>query len=344
MFQPQYTISHTTLEYISNISKKLAELNLLTIPQELLRHIRKQCRLALTHFSTEIEGNKLSQEEVIEVIEHHKTFGLKRDELEVRNYFTLLEKLPIYCKKYTGKLSKELILLFHSQCMKDIVEDDFLHTYRTTQNAIYDAQTSKLVYLPPEAKDVMQLMEDLCEWINTSDINPFILSSIFHNQSVTIHPFIDGNGRVARIISLYILYSRGYNLCNIIPIDRYYATDRARYYLMLQLNYSHNYYFGRNNTNFTPWIEYYLEGIYETLAATLNQVETCTIENILFNNRQDKTIQLLRKKKFITASEYAKMFFISTRMATRDLCQLVQWKKVVVIGKGRATKYILLLK
>src|SRR3989338_11454318 len=119
MFEPKYTISHKTLEYISTISKKLTELNLLTIPQEVLRHIRKQCQIALTHFSTEIEGNRLSHEQVSDVIEHNKTFGLKRDEREVRNYFTLLEKLPIYRKKYAGKVRNELIWLFHAHIMKN---------------------------------------------------------------------------------------------------------------------------------------------------------------------------------------------------------------------------------
>lgn len=340
MFQPRYSIADAFLLRISNIERLTAKLNTLTIPKEVLEHIKKQCKVALTHFSTQIEGNQLSMEQVSGVVEQNKKYGMKRDEREVKNYFNLLEQIPSFIKQFKGEISKELILNCHTFVEKGIVEDKMLGNFREVQNAIYEAGTNRLVYLPPEPKDVLDLVESLCEWVNTTKIHPILLAAIFHNQFITIHPFIDGNGRVARIISLYMLDSHGYLWKEIVPIDRYYASDRGRYYSMLQSEYSHNYYEGRANADFSEWIDYYAQGIEKILEKTINQAQLYCKQNILLNNRQEKIINYLESNPFITAQQYAHKFEISTRMASRDLKQLVEWEKLAVIGKARSTKYI----
>ena len=280
-------------------------------------------------------------EQVSGVVEKNKTFGLIRDEKEVKNYFRLLEQIPGLMKKYDKKINQQLILECHSNMLSGIVERNLLGKFRDVQNAVYEAGSGRLVYLPPEKDDVRPLIDDLCKWTSEAKIHPIILAGIFHNQFVTIHPFVDGNGRCARFLTLYLLDSLGYNWKQIVPIDRYYADNRNLYYEMLQQDYQHNYYYGRNETNFTKWIEYYVSGIRIVLEGTINQAELYKTRNILINNRQAKILKYLKDNKSITSVQYAKRFGISTRMAARDLKQLTEWENLSVIGMARATKYFL---
>lgn len=341
MFKPQYTISDATTTAIAEVERLTAHLKYSAIPDEVLKHIRKECLVALTHFSTQIEGNKLSLEQVSGVVEKQKTYGLLRDEEEVRNYFQLLGKTPRLMHQHGKKMSVELIRQCHEILLKDMDLKSLSGKLRTVQNAVYESGTSKLVYLPPEPRDVTPLTQDLCDWANQSKGHPIILAGVFHNQFVTIHPFMDGNGRSARFLSLYWLDILGYDWKQIVPIDRYYAEDRNLYYQLLQQDYSHNYYEGRNETDFTKWIDYYVNGIKVILEGTVNQIELYKTQNILINNRQIKILKYLENNKSITAPQYANRFRLSTRMATRDLKQLVEWNRVSVIGKARATRYFL---
>jgi Fic family protein len=341
VFNPKYTISDEIVIALSEVEHLTSDLKQIVIPSQVLEHIKKQCMVALTHFSTQIEGNRLSLEQISGIIEKHKSYGLVRDEKEVKNYFLLLEKIPYLIDNYKNKITTELILLCHLHMLEEIVEKGTSGKFRNVQNAIYEAGSGNLVYLPPEPKDIKPLVTDLCNWVNETRVHPIISAAVFHNQFVTVHPFIDGNGRSARLLSLYLLDAKGYDWKQIVPIDRYYADDREIYYQMLQQNYSHNYYNGRNDIDFTKWIKYYIEGLMVILRGTINQVELYKTRNILVNNRQSKIIKYLETNKYITTLLYARKFDISTRMATRDLSQLVEWEKLGVLGKARATKYFL---
>ncbi len=341
VFNPKYHISDVLLTYIAEAECLTAQLQQSAIPVEILNHIRTQCQVALAHYSTNIEGNALTLEQVSGVLEHHKTFGLVRDEKEVANYFELLTEIPNWVKAHHGKLNDSLALECHRRLVARILSKSLCGRFRSEQNAIYEAGTGRLVYLPPEPHDVLPLVHDLYDWISTAPVHPVVRAAIFHNQWVTIHPFMDGNGRSARILCLYLLDAGGYEWRRIVPVDRYYADDRARYYAMLQQNCPHNYYNGRDVADFSEWIVYFAEGIVMMLRGTLNQIELYRTESVLLNNRQSRILQYLKERPFTTAVEYSRRFYISQRMATRDLTQLVEWGKIAAVGKARATRYIL---
>lgn len=341
MFSPKYHISAFTLSSIAEAERLTAQLQQANIPIEILNHIRTQCQVALTHYSTNIEGNALTLEQVSGVLERHKTFGLIRDEKEVTNYFGLLSEIPTWVQTHHGQLNDSLTLECHHRLVTNILTKNLCGKFRTEQNAIYEAGTGRLVYLPPEPHDVVPLIHDLYEWVSTTSIHPIVRAAIFHNQWVTIHPFMDGNGRSARILCLYLLDAGGYEWRHIVPVDRYYADDRARYYALLQQNCPHNYYDGRDVADFSEWISYFSEGIVTMLHGTLNQIELYRNESVLMNNRQTRILKLLKETPFVTAADCARRFHISSRMASRDLTQLVEWGKIATVGKARATKYVL---
>src|SRR6185437_12697088 len=134
--------------------------------------------------------------------------------------------------------------------------------YRTGQNVIRDSRTKALVYMPPEAKDVSDLMQAMISWINTASELPCpLVASIVHYQFATIHPYYDGNGRTARLLTTLILHKGGYDLKGLYSLEEYYARDLSAYYRALAVGPSHNDYQGRAEADITAWVEYFCAGM-----------------------------------------------------------------------------------
>ena len=125
--------------------------------------------------------------------------------------------------------------------------------------AVYDSQTGKPDYIPPEYIDIPGLLDELVEYVNTTDDHPLIVAAIVHYQLVTIHPFEDGNGRTARLLSGYILDINGYGFNGIGSLEEYYAYDVSEYYEAIQMGLPALYYSGRNEPPHPEiWINYFL--------------------------------------------------------------------------------------
>lgn len=131
--------------------------------------------------------------------------------------------------------------------------------------AVYDSETGAPEYIPPEYIDIPELLDELVEYVNTTDDHPLIIAAIVHYQLVTIHPFEDGNGRTARLMSGYILDYYGYGFNGIGSLEEYFAYDPDEYYASLQMGLPALYYSGRENPPHPEiWINYFLKmmGLY----------------------------------------------------------------------------------
>lgn len=128
--------------------------------------------------------------------------------------------------------------------------------YRDGQNVIRDGSTRAIVYMPPEASDVPLLMADLFAWVNeqlrTAELPSPILAAVAHYQYATIHPYNDGNGRTARLLTTLLLHRTGYGLKGIYSLEEYYARNLEAYYRALTIGPSHNYYDGRAEAESRP--------------------------------------------------------------------------------------------
>jgi Fic family protein len=126
--------------------------------------------------------------------------------------------------------------------------------------------TGALVYMPPEPNDVPVLMEDLIAWINQPEQQQLpapIKAGIFMWQFLTIHPYMDGNGRTARALATYILRQEGLWLKGLFILETYYDRHLEAYYRNLQMGLHHNYYFGRNDADLTQWLSFFVDGLAE---------------------------------------------------------------------------------
>ncbi len=125
--------------------------------------------------------------------------------------------------------------------------------------AVYDSETGIPEYIPPEYTDIPGLLDELVEYVNTTDDHPLIIAAIVHYQLVTIHPFEDGNGRTARLMSGYILDYHGYGFHGIGSLEEYFAYEPDEYYQSLQMGLPALYYSGRENPPHPEiWILYFL--------------------------------------------------------------------------------------
>jgi Fic family protein len=199
----------------------------LPIDVTVLAGLRETARLVSTHYSTQIEGNRLTQAQVKAAVAGARFPGKERDELEVRHHYRALEEMERLAA--AGRpLTEGQLRRLHGLVMTGQSKPT---PYRDGQNVIRNSRTREIVYMPPEAKAVPGLMSDLVKWINQQldegDLPVPVIAALAHYQFATIHPYYDGNGRTARLLANLILHKAGYGLKGIYSLDEYYARNLA---------------------------------------------------------------------------------------------------------------------
>jgi cell filamentation protein, protein adenylyltransferase len=231
MFEPNYRITGKAAKALMAVEADRQAVAGLPLTAPMLDSLRRTARLLSTHYSTRIEGNRLSPTQVVAVVEGEGNFpGHERDEAEVRNYFVALGHVERIGRTKTA-LTQTEIRTIHGLVMTGRPKAT---RYRTRQNAIRDARTGRIVYLPPEAKDLAALMKDLVGWVNASQaagaLPVPVVAATAHYQFATIHPYFDGNGRTARLLTTLLLHRNGYGLNGIYSLEEYYAAKLDGYY------------------------------------------------------------------------------------------------------------------
>src|SRR5258708_27718996 len=261
-FNPAFTITAAVASSLMRIEAVKQAIQTLPITPRVLANLRETARLFSTHYSTMIEGNRLTQEQVARVIGDDQHFpGRERDQDEVKGYYAALDKAEHLAKR-REKVSEATVRKLHALVMAGGKTRVKSTPYRDRQNVIRDANSKAIVYMPPEPKDVPRLMEQLINWIKQKDELPVpIKAGIAHYQFATIHPYYDGNGRTARLLTTLILHLGTYDLKGLYALEEYYARNLKAYYEALTVGPSHNYYMGRAEADITKWIAYFIEGM-----------------------------------------------------------------------------------
>src|SRR5690349_15510084 len=260
-FKPVYTINPAIARHLMRIEAAKEKVTLLPVNPTVLASLRETAKLYTTHYSTMIEGNQLKPEEVKKVIQFEGHFpGRERDEHEVKGYYAALAQLEQYAAQ-NHHVTEKVIQTLHALVMSDGRSRVKPTPYRDGQNVIKDSGAGTIVYMPPESKDVPGLMRNLVSWIKENETLPCpIVAGITHYQFATIHPYYDGNGRTSRLLTTLILHLGGYDLKGLYSLEEYYAKNLLGYYRAISVGPSHNYYFGRAESDITTWVEYFTEG------------------------------------------------------------------------------------
>src|ERR1700730_2581682 len=261
-FSPNFTITPAIAGGLMRIEAVKQSIQTLPITPRVLANLRETARLFSTHYSTMIEGNRLTQEQVAQVIAADRHFpGRERDQDEVKGYYAALDEAERLAKR-REKVSEATVQRLHALVLGGGKTRVKSTPYRDGQNVIRHAPSKGIVYMPPEAKDVPWLMKRLITWINQKDEFPVpVKDGIAHYQYATIHPYYDGNGRTARLLTTLILHLGAYDLKGLYALEEYYARDLKAYYEALSVGPSHNYYIGRAEADITRWIAYFIDGM-----------------------------------------------------------------------------------
>ncbi len=332
-FMPTYTITPTIASFLMRIERAKEQVTHLPLTPTVLASLRESAKLYTTHYSTMIEGNRLEPDQVEKVLKHEGHFpGRKRDENEVKGYYAALTLVEQWSARGAPATEKTIQTL-HALVMAGGRSRVKPTPYRDGQNVIRDGQAGAIVYLPPEAKDVPALMKSLVQWVRSnSDLPNPLIAAIAHYQFATIHPYYDGNGRTARLLTTLILHLGGYDLKGLYSLEEYYARNLGAYYEAIGVGPSHNYYLGRAHSDITKWVEYFIEGMALAFEQVLKRIngekqrgaadQSAWIRAL--DPRQRKVLALFEEFEFVTASQIGQLFGIQPRTASQ-LCG--EWVK-----------------
>lgn len=255
------TLTNDILKKISAIDENRFSLKTIELPQVTKNRLRKNSKKKSSYASNKIEGNPLTESQANEAIETDAHKHFLKPEQEVRNYFLALNLLEEKLKK-KEPFSKKLLLEVQEMVEKGASEEKIGLRGEMPPGvlfAVYDSESGAPEYIPPEYTDIPTLLDELVEYVNTTDDHPLIIAAVVHYQLVTIHPFEDGNGRTARLMSGYILDFYGYGFNGIGSLEEYFAYDPDEYYASLQMGLPALYYSGRDNPPHPEiWINYFL--------------------------------------------------------------------------------------
>lgn len=353
-FNPIFNITPRIAKNLMKIEAAKEKSHLLPVNPTVLASLRETAKLYTTHYSTMIEGNRLNPDEIKQVIQLKGHFpGRERDEHEVRGYYAALAQLEQYAAQ-NHPLTEKVIQTLHALVMSDGRSQVKPTPYRDGQNVIKDSSSGAIVYMPPEAKDVPSLMRNLVEWIKENEELPCpIVASIAHYQFATIHPYYDGNGRTARLLTTLVLHLGGYDLKGLYSLEEYYAKNLFGYYRAISIGPSHNYYFGRETSDITEWIEYFTDGMAFAFEKVIDQMiasnekgeKDCSELIRTLDPKQRKALELFQEYEVVTSKQIGELFGFKPR-TNAALCK--KWTEsgfLEVVDPGlKSRKYSLVRK
>ena len=344
------TLTNGILKRISEIDENRFSLSTIELPAVTKNRLRKNSKKKSSYASNKIEGNPLTEQQANEAIDSDPHKHFLKPEQEVRNYFLALNFLEEKLKK-KEHLSKDMILKVQAIVEKGASKEKIGLRGPMPPGvlfAVYDSETGVPEYIPPEYTDIPVLLDELVEYVNTTDDHPLIIAAVVHYQLVTIHPFEDGNGRTARLMSGYILDYYGYGFNGIGSLEEYFAYDPDEYYSSLQMGLPALYYSGRDNPpNPEIWINYFLKmmvlyskKVYE-LSKASEEDELAGSFSYLNTKEKEFLAFLLKKKLYeFTPLEVSRMIGVTNKTVINRCAKLVnQGFLVPVIVKTRIRSY-----
>lgn len=354
VYTPKFTITNDILANIGLIeaAKEVIE-NAPLIPIYESR-FKKDALLRTVHHGTHIEGNDLTLSEVRKVIEGEEFVARERDIQEVINYRNVLNYIDSFKKelsdesRYTQTMIKEINRI----ACERIITDGRAGQYRQTQVILRNSGTGEITFRPPPAIEVPFLMEDFFAWLNSVEgkkTHPVLRAGIAHYYLVSIHPFIEANGRTSRAFATLILFAEGYDIKKFFSLEDYFDKDAAHYYqALMDVDKQQR---DPAERDLTPWLEYFTLAMGVELTRIKEKVKSLSVDikiksrvgkQVPLNERQIKLIEYLEEHGSITTAEARKIISnYSDDTLVRDFNYFVKKGIVKKKGKTKAAQYVL---
>lgn len=315
LYKPPFTITPKILNLVSEITEVVTKLEFLE-PKSISPTLRKINKIKTITGTLEIEGNTLGFEKVTAILEGKRVLGTTKEIAEVQGAIKVYDAIETLDYKNIDDL-----LLSHKMLMDEILTK--AGTFRVKDVGV--GGSDGVVHVAPPSGVVIELMQNLFEWLKNSDIHPLIKSSVFHYEFEFIHPFIDGNGRIGRLWQSLILY-RWKPIFLSIPVESVVRDAQEEYYKALEVSGS----LGES----TPFIEFMLDAILLTCKQTLQESQNVPLsvpKNVPLK-RLEQIVGFMQDNKDVTIEQLASACDVNPKTIKRDIAKLKHEGKIQRVG------------
>ena len=321
-FPPVWQKTETIDRFLYDLSVLKAAFSLLPFKKEDALFFRRRSLLKSALYSARIEGNTLSEGDMVYPIR-----GREREKREVQNLVTAYEYIDRHNPKF---LSRETILRLHQMIADGVASDSGM--FRREESAIFNA-SGIAVYLTPAPSKIVQLMEDWYQYANNiSDLYP-LQAAVSHIWFEKIHPFLDGNGRVGRLVSYWILKRGGYDFGGFVPIEKFLDEHKDQYYYGLS----------KDTSDVTIFVEFFLEALLSQAQLSLEEAKNPKEEVVPnLSPRRTELIAIIRDHPMSSFDAIRRRFLaVPVRTLHYDLLMLMRRGLIKKIGSTRGALYTL---
>jgi len=320
---PTYSATPEMVGLIAKIEAIRIYLVSLKLQREVKENIQRVSLLKSSLFSARIEGNTLDFED----LEQGKFLSQKKKQ-EVFNIVKAAGFVNAKVKK--GDITKSIVLELHRLIMKNLTPN--VGRFRQEVSAIFN-QAGVAVYIPPSPSDISRLLSNLLLYVNSSKekfplVNAFIAHLVFEK----IHPFLDGNGRVGRLLIAAILKAKDWDFTFTVPFEEYLDEHKDEYYFYLDT--------GLKNTN--DYLLFMLKAFLQEIEKVKTQIEE-QLENkekLFLPPRQEEIYNIIKDHVICSFDMVRRRFLkVPQRTLRYDLKKLLDKKIVEKTGETRGRYY-----
>jgi len=312
---------------------------------QILKRLKRSVLITSTGASTRIEGVKLSDEDIDKLIDKINIQKFtNRDEQEVKGYYELLEN--VFNSWERLELNESTVKHFHKELLK-YVSKDSAHRgeYKKKENSVKmvngDGKVIGTIFETSLPYKTPLEMQELVEWTRTELIkknhHPLLVIGNFIVAFLAIHPFEDGNGRLSRILTNFLLLKAGYAYVPYISHEKLIEDNKKGYYVALQKSQKS---FKTKNDTIILWLEYFLNIFLLQSKMAVELTENKNIESIL-SEKQLLVWNYLQENKGAGVGEISKATKVPIPTVKQAINKLLKLKKIEMSGMGRAVRYAL---
>ncbi len=314
---PLFHIDNEMTAILKEIENKLNDIEI--NDKQKRKYMISKSKVRSIHSSLAIEANSLSLFDVENISENKQVLGKKDEVQEVKNAIEVYNHINEFDYKKENDLLK-----VHQLMMKYFDEDN--GNYRNHGEGV--KRKNEIIYMAPESILVPTLMKSLFEYIKNNDLNLIILAAVFHYYFVSIHPFSDGNGRLARFwVSLMLInYNKKFEF---IPVEEEIYLNQEEYYSSIAECH--------NNGNANVFIKFIISTINSSLDKIIKN------SNFVMNDIQNRIIELITNNNRMTQNEIANIIGVNVRTIKRNFKVLIDNSIIERIGSDK-TGYWQILK
>lgn len=322
-FPPTYSLTPTIIKFDYELDVLRAASDLRPVTKVRMQFLRQSSILKSSLFSARIEGNPLTIDDV-----QRASLDVNSQDVhtkEVTNLVNAYEALDVWKDR---SLSREMLKEMHKAVMNQLSHSGgFL---RMEESAIFN-QAGVAVYLTPSPRDIQGLLDNLIAWVTGATDPAPVIAAVAHVWFEKIHPFDDGNGRVGRLLSNFVLIRGGYGFGGIVPFEEYLEAHRQDYYDAL----------GKDRQDVTEFVEFFLGAMVSQVKTSLSSVEDAPVVRYSdLSPRRLEITEIIREHTLVSFDFISRRFRrIPTRTLHNDLAQLMKAGHIRRLGTTRGALY-----